>query len=332
MMARIDRKYQSIFSLTSSENGQFGSGQIGTKVLTDDLDTIQALSAWVGGWSYSVLGANKFPPLEEMNSLGYVTTYQLAYLFQEGIPEYNATTTYFAKSIVKKAGTYEVYGSKTDNNTGNALTDNSNWELLQDLSGTTTGFTTGDAKITFKTTPDTGWIMADDGSIGSADSGATNRANADTEDLYTLLWNNVSDTYAPVNGGRGVSAAADFADDKKLTLPKMLDHALGVAGAGSGLTSRAIGENVGAETHTLTGAESGTSAHSHLNGMANENTDPFVYGGTTTGMPGSATKTHTEGTDTITYQGNTSTTSAASASSAHNNMQPTSFVNLMIKL
>lgn len=124
-------------------------------------------------------------------------------------------------------------------------------------------WTTGDAKLTFKTVADAGWVMANDGSIGSAASGATTRANADTEALYTLLWNNVTDAWAPVSGGRGASAAADFAADKTLSLPKALGRAIAVAGAGAGLTARPLGSTVGAETHTLTQAQTPLKDHVH---------------------------------------------------------------------
>jgi hypothetical protein len=94
------------------------------------------------------------------------------------------------------------------------------------------GFTTGDVKLTFKIVADTGWVLAEDKSIGNASSGATGRAHADTADLYTLLWTNITDQWAPVTGGRGASAAADFAANKPLFLPKTLGRAL--AGYGTG--------------------------------------------------------------------------------------------------
>jgi microcystin-dependent protein len=52
--------------------------------------------------------------------------------------------------------------------------------------------TTGDVRMTFKNIADDGWIMANDGSIGNAASGATTRANADTEALFSLFYNNIS--------------------------------------------------------------------------------------------------------------------------------------------
>jgi hypothetical protein len=55
--------------------------------------------------------------------------------------------------------------------------------------------------------------------IGNASSSATERANADTADLFTHIWDRLSDTLAPCPGGRGGSGAADFAANKRITLP-----------------------------------------------------------------------------------------------------------------
>jgi len=99
------------------------------------------------------------------------------------------------------------------------------------------GFSTGDVKLSLKTVADTSWVLMDDKSIGSATSGATGRANADTSALYTLIWTNVTDQWAPVAGGRGGSAAADFAANKALTLPKTLGRALAGYGTGTVVAS-----------------------------------------------------------------------------------------------
>ena len=117
--------------------------------------------------------------------------------------------------------------SPSDNTVREALTN-----IYADLATINTGFlSTGDVKLTLKTSADSGWVLMDDGTIGSASSGATTRANADTEDLFTLLWTNVTDSWAPVSGGRGASAAADFAVNKTITLPRVLGRALGIAGS-----------------------------------------------------------------------------------------------------
>lgn len=135
-MAKITRKHQKVFAGSATNNGQFGSAQAGTKVEDNDLDVLQNLAAFNTGWLDAVISAQKLPPLEEMQALDYISTRQIAYLFQEGIPEYSTACEYHQYSIVKKTGTYEIYGSKVNTNTGNALpaaVDDSNWQYLGDL-------------------------------------------------------------------------------------------------------------------------------------------------------------------------------------------------------
>jgi hypothetical protein len=87
-------------------------------------------------------------------------------------------------------------------------------------------WTTGDAKLTYKTTADATWILLDDGSIGDASSSATTRANADTSALFVLLYNAVPALVVQNSAGtpvsRGASAAADFAAHRRLVIPKTL--------------------------------------------------------------------------------------------------------------
>lgn len=77
------------------------------------------------------------------------------------------------------------------------------------------------------TTPPNGWIRENGGTIGNAASGASNRANADTEALFTHLWNSFNNTLLPIqtSGGapstRGATAAADYAANKRMPL---FDH------------------------------------------------------------------------------------------------------------
>ncbi len=174
-------------------------------------------------------------------------------------------------------------------------------------------FSTGDIKSTLKATADSGWVMMDDKTIGNAASGGTGRANADTVGLFTLIWNNVSDTYAAVSSGRGANAAADYAANKTIALPKLLGRALASAGAGSGLTSRALGQTAGAETVALSTAE--LPSHTH--------------GGVLTGS--SSVDGTLGGTPFVTSVTSGSTGSTGSGT-AHANVQPTTFVNFMVKL
>lgn len=80
---------------------------------------------------------------------------------------------------------------------------------------------TGDVKWRPSTATIDGWVRMNGRQIGSATSGATERANADAEALYLHLWNSFSDSICAVGGGRGASAAADWAANKIITLPSM---------------------------------------------------------------------------------------------------------------
>lgn len=136
-MSKINRKLQKLFASTGSAVGQFGSAQLGTKQLSLDLDTLQALTTrFLNGWNDAVISGEKLPPLEEMNCLGYIFSQQIAYILQEGIPEYLSTKEYHQNSMVKKAGTNEIYSSKINTNIGNALPsqiDDANWQYLGDF-------------------------------------------------------------------------------------------------------------------------------------------------------------------------------------------------------
>lgn len=68
-----------------------------------------------------------------------------------------------------------------------------------------------------------GWLLIDGKTIGSAASGATARANADTATLYAKLWTFDAAavpifTSAGAASTRGANAAADFAANKRLAL------------------------------------------------------------------------------------------------------------------
>lgn len=73
----------------------------------------------------------------------------------------------------------------------------------------------------------------------------------------------------------------------------------------------------GTATHTLTTPE--IPSHQHLNGISDDITGAFVYGGVSTDMPGSATTDIDTGGSTRAFQGRTS---SAGGGQAHNNMQP----------
>jgi hypothetical protein len=185
---------------------------------------------------------------------------------------------------------------------------------------------TADVIWTLRSTPRTGWIFLDGRSIGDASSSATNRANADTEDLFTEIWNSMADAQAPVSGGRGASASADFAAHKRITLPDARDRVIAGKGNMSGsaanrLTNQSggvegdtLGASGGSETHTLTTAQ--MPAHTH------------TFGSHTTGANGGGALKACLGPNDSTSPASNSTGSG----SAHNNVQPTLVLNCMVKL
>lgn len=126
-MAKIVRKEAKIFGSAAGalEIGQFGSLAAGAIAYTTDPDDIQALSQYEGGWFDAVVGSNS-PAIEDMNALQYLYAYQLAYLMQSGIPEWETNTVYYIGSLATDANGFP-YRSITDDNTGNALTDSANW-------------------------------------------------------------------------------------------------------------------------------------------------------------------------------------------------------------
>jgi len=137
-MSKITRVLQKIFATDGvlSDFGVFGSRTANNPTYSKDVLTIQSLAAWTDGLKSALNSANKAPFHEDTNSLYYVLTSQLAYLFQEGLPEYDATTNYFLYSVVKKTQTWELYGSLVDDNLGNALPDkvsDAYWIYLGDL-------------------------------------------------------------------------------------------------------------------------------------------------------------------------------------------------------
>ena len=194
-----------------------------------------------------------------------------------------------------------------------------NWQTPQ-------GVATGTLGSFLRTTAPTGWIVTG-GTIGNASSGATTRADADTEALFAELWLlDILDTPIYTSAGapstRGADAAADFAADKRIFVPdargifeRGLDASRGVD------PGRRVGseqtEMVGPHPHNLamnpvadhqhTVTASGTSRHG-LNGN-NYGTNWYGSSGNTNqGGTGSRVSSAAGGhTPTGTAQNNTGT-------------------------
>lgn len=81
---------------------------------------------------------------------------------------------------------------------------------------------TGNILFTLSATPPSTWIFANEKTIGSGASGATNRANDDTEDLFILAWDSIAELVVQDSGGtpvaRGASAQLDFDADRRIEI------------------------------------------------------------------------------------------------------------------
>jgi microcystin-dependent protein len=139
----------------------------------------------------------------------------------------------------------------------------------------TTIASVGDTKFRQAAATLSGWVRLNGLTIGSATSGASERANADTQALFVYLYGICDNTHCPVSGGRTGNALNDFNANKALTVPDWrgrgpwgLDDMGNVAaGTYSGVpfsgsdTATTAGGLAGENAHTLTTAE--MPSHNH---------------------------------------------------------------------
>lgn len=191
--------------------------------------------------------------------------------------------------------------------------------------GPSGGWVTGNAKLTLGGV-ESGWLLADDGTFGPPFSGASNRANNDTQSLFNLSYAKFSDADAPLLtsvGGATTRAAQGLAADAwatncRMTLPRQLGRSIAIAGAGAGLTARALGHYDGNETHTQQTGEVGIHDHAPTSGgnLATTNAGgPLGF----VGPPGAAAL----------YE---DTLAATPAPSPMDIMNPRTYWNILIKL
>jgi hypothetical protein len=218
-------------------------------------------------------------------------------------------------------------------------------------------YQTGDVSFSDVLTSKAGWVRDNGRTIGSATSGAAERANADCQALFTFLWNNFNNADCPVSGGRGGSANNDWLANKTIQTPDRRGCILGglddmgnsAAGRWSGvpIISGGVttpGSVIGAPSHTLTTAQ--LASHSHTgsgttDGQNANHTHPYNVssiinvqaGGGATGIvspTGSAQNTGSASNDH--QHGFNFTSDPAGSGSAHNNVQRTVLGTIFRKL
>lgn len=258
-MAKILRKKLTLFGLggPSSSFGQFGSKEAGSPLTSQDPDVIQGLSAWQTGWQDAVVTANKAAYLEDMNGWCLVHSYMMAYVLQQGIPEWDSTTTYYTNSVVQ-ANNGQWFNSLQDNNTGNAPpvgASNAFWTWVNAPAVPPQAIPTG-------TIIDHAGGAAPSGYL-PCDGAAVNRVTYAT--LFTqigVIW----------GAGDGVTTFNVPNLNRRTTI--------GSGGSGTAVIGNTVGSVGGEETHVLSVAE--IPAHTHTYDRPTTNAGGF-QGGAQTG-------------------------------------------------
>lgn len=196
-------------------------------------------------------------------------------------------------------------------------------------------FKTGDVKVRYGEGFLVGWVRCNGRTIGSATSGAEERANSDTQALYEYLW--LADPDLVVLGGRGASALADWTANKPLTLPDARGRSLigvdnmGNTAAGNIPAADNLGWTGGASTHVLSVNEMPSHAHGLNDPGHKHSIDPArsQAGPVTTGGSGGANMGFVNETQIATTGISMNNTGGGLA---HNNVQPSIAMTLYIRL
>ena len=117
-MSGILRKTAQIFgaSLNPANNlAIWGSLLSGSVAYSNDPAAIQS-AAWLNGLAGALVG-NKSPTEQDLNGLFYVLAYQIAYLLERGLSEYDPNTTYNQFDVCRVGAKW--YSSVVNNNLGN---------------------------------------------------------------------------------------------------------------------------------------------------------------------------------------------------------------------
>lgn len=196
--------------------------------------------------------------------------------------------------------------------------------------------TTGDMKARYGTGFLSGWVRANARTIGSATSGASERAADDCQNLYLWLWS--EDPTLVVLGGRGGSAAADWAANKPLTLPDYRGRTfvgldtMGNTAAGVIPAATAVGWGDGEASHKLTIEEMPSHNHTGVTGSSGGDSInvPFDFEGLNVGGGGALVAR--PGNTSVGQPAHTHTIPSQGGGANHNNLQPSRASTIYIRL
>ncbi len=141
-MAKLPRVLARIFGSSAPSTAGNQIGQVGSLAANSpttytgatllgsatDIANLTSLSNFASGLGSVVVGSESIP-LQDLNGLFFHNTYQLSYLMQQGIAEWETNTVYYTGSLVND-GSGNVYSSLADSNQGNALTNGTYWRLV----------------------------------------------------------------------------------------------------------------------------------------------------------------------------------------------------------
>ena len=182
----------------------------------------------------------------------------------------------------------------------------------------TTVLATGDIKVRYGTGVLAGFVRCNARTIGSATSGGSERAFADTQALFEYLWN--TDANLTVSSGRGASSIADWGANKNIALPDWRGRALaalddmGNSAAGRltatyfGTAATALGAAGGSESKVVVTANlpAYTPAGTIANGTITMSPNPIIpsggggQGGSGAGIGTPVANTASQATSTFT--------------------------------
>lgn len=208
-------------------------------------------------------------------------------------------------------------------------------------------YATGDLKVRYGTGPLSGFVRANGLTIGNAASGASERANADTQALFIYLCG--TDANLVMTPARSGNCLSDYNANKQLATPDWRGRAIaalddmGNSAAGRltasyfGDSGTLLGASGGGESLTLTAAQlpsitSGNAAQPITVTTITGGAVVWDGGGTAAGITAGGGSYNKTAALTVSGNNSISVTSTNTSGAAHRTVQPTKLATIYIKL